>query len=51
MKYIIVIIIVIIVLPSHGIYMSNNWRPGGMGLDGLGLGWATERGSDCNCSA
>jgi hypothetical protein len=31
--------------------MDNNWRPGGTGLDGLGLVWTTERGSDCICSA
>jgi hypothetical protein len=24
---------------------NNNWRLGGTGLDGLGLGWATEWGS------
>jgi hypothetical protein len=33
-KYITVIIIILL---SHGIYMNNNWRPGGTGLDGLGL--------------
>jgi hypothetical protein len=32
-------------------YISNNWGPGETGLDGLGLGWATEWGSDCICSA
>jgi hypothetical protein len=41
-----VVIIIIIILLSYGIYMNNNWRPGGMSLDGLGLGWITEWGSD-----
>jgi hypothetical protein len=37
-KYIIVIIIIIIIiLLSHGIYMNNNWRPDGAGLDDLDL--------------
>jgi hypothetical protein len=40
----VVIIIIILILLSHGIYMNNNWRPDGTGLDGLG--WATEWGSD-----
>jgi hypothetical protein len=51
-KYI--VIIIIIILLSRGIYMNNNnWRPGGTGLDGLGLGlgWVTEWGYDCICSA
>ena len=31
-------IIVVIILLSHGIYMNDNWRPGGMTLD-LDLVW------------